>query len=123
MRATFGIQTRLRQPQPLHRPAANQMFLNDFLDIPCMHKAIPHGLRINHHHRPMLALVQTPGFVDPHAMLQPGSLYRVLQLATQLLGMLMPTTWPRRRFIPLIQANKNMMFKLSHYPSTPHALP
>jgi len=75
----FTVDAGLSQTQPLHRTPLPQMFAHDLLHIARMHVAVPDRLRIDHHHRPVLALVQAAGLVGPNSMLQTGFLDRVLE--------------------------------------------
>jgi len=58
MRAALRIQAFLGYAQPLNRPPSNQMLFDDLRRILRPHVAIPHGFRINHDGRPVLALIQ-----------------------------------------------------------------
>jgi len=114
MRAMVRIHAGIGQPQPLHRPAMYQMLPHNLLRIPRMHKPIPDCLRINHHHRRMLALIQASGLIHPHLVLQSSRFHGIFQRATQLLGMLIPATGPRSGLIPLVQADKYMVLVVRH---------
>lgn len=84
MRARLRIQTRIRNPQPLHRPAANQVLSHNLFRILRLHVPVPHRLGIHHHRGPVLALVQAAGLVDPHPAAQPGLFRELLQPRMQL---------------------------------------
>ena len=74
MRATLSIQTRIRQPQPLHRTPMHQVFAHNLLDILHMNKPIPDRIRVDDDNRPMLTLVKTSQLVGSDLSLQPGFL-------------------------------------------------
>jgi len=63
MRTTFCIQARIRQPQPFYRTSMHKMFSHNLLHIFHMNKPIPDSIRIDHHDRPMFALVETAQLV------------------------------------------------------------
>jgi hypothetical protein len=64
MRTAFRIDALIRKPQPLYRPAAHKMLLHNLRRVRGLHVAVPDSFRVNNHRRPMLALIQTAGFVD-----------------------------------------------------------
>ena len=79
VRAALGVQALFGHAQAFHRPAAHQMFTDNFGRIFYMHIAIPDGFRVNDHHRPVLALVQATGLVDAHPRTQSGFPLQSLQ--------------------------------------------
>jgi hypothetical protein len=111
MRTAFGIQALLCHPQPLDRPSANQVFLDNGDRIFGLHAAVPNRIWINHDHRTMLALIQTPGLVDPHRRPQPGGLCELLQPCVQLTLSIHGARRPRSIGGPGVVANKNMALK------------
>lgn len=111
MRAALGIQALIGDPQPLDRPAANQVLLHNRSRIFGLHAAVPDRLRIDHDHRAMLTLVQAPCLVDSHPRSQPGSLCKLLQLRVQLALSVRGAGWPRRIGRTSVVANKNMALK------------
>ena len=96
MRAGLGIQALLGHAQPLHRPAAHQVFRHNLGGVLRAHVAVPDGLRVNHHRGPVLALVQAAGFVDPHPAAQPGLLGQLLQPRVQIAFSIGGAGGPRR---------------------------
>lgn len=74
MRTSIAIDTGLRQPQTFHWTPSNDMFLDNLLDIAWMNIAIPDSFGIDDHHRSVLALVQTTGFIGADLVLQSGLL-------------------------------------------------
>ena len=50
------------------------MFGDNLLRVISLHMAIPDGLRVDHHHRAVFALIQATGLADPDHSVQPGSL-------------------------------------------------
>jgi len=83
MRATLRIQALLGNPQPFHWPTAHQVLLHNLGRIPRLYVAVPDPLRINHHRRSVLALIQAPCLVDPHLRPQPSGLGQLIQLRVQ----------------------------------------
>ena len=84
MRTGRSVDAGLRQAEPLHRPAVHNMLLDDLSDIFRLHEAVPDRLRIDHDGWPVLALVQTTGFVGPYRRLQAGGADRLLEQLLQL---------------------------------------
>jgi hypothetical protein len=66
MGAGFCIQALFGNAKTLDGMTAQQMLLHDGLGVFRSDIAVPDGLGINHHHGPMLALVQASGLVDAH---------------------------------------------------------
>lgn len=60
MRTVLGIQALLGHSQPLDRPPANQVLLDNRDRIFRLHAAVPNRLWINHDHWTVLALIQAP---------------------------------------------------------------
>jgi len=112
MRASLGIQARIRQPQPLHRPAVHKMFSHNLLHIFHMHKPIPDRIRIDHHDRPMLALVETAQLIGANLPLQSRVLHGVFESRFKLPATLLAATGPRRVLVPLIGTDKNVVLEL-----------
>jgi hypothetical protein len=63
MRTTLGIEAPIGDTQPLDWLATHQVLRYDLSGILGAHPAIPDRFGINHHRRPMLALVQASGLV------------------------------------------------------------
>jgi hypothetical protein len=66
MRTALGIHALVWQAQPLHRPPANQMLLDNCNRIFRLYAAVPDCLWINHYRGTMLALIQATGLVDSY---------------------------------------------------------
>jgi hypothetical protein len=84
MRAALGVQALVRDAQPFHGPAGDQVLCNDLRGVLGTHAAVPDGLRIDHYRGPVLALVQAAGLVDPHARAKAGLFRQLLQACVQL---------------------------------------
>ena len=84
MKTGLCIQTVLGQAKPLHRRTSHQVLRHNRGGVFRLHIAVPDGLRVNHHHRTMLALVQTTGLVDAHFSGQPRFFGQLLQLRMQI---------------------------------------
>ena len=115
MRATLRIQARIRQPQPLHRPPMHKMFVHNLVHIFHMNKPIPDGIWINHHNRPMLALVQATQFISADLALQSSLFHCILESRLQLPAVLPAAAWSRSALVPLIGTNKNVMPELCQF--------
>src|SRR6516162_9316956 len=70
MLAAGGIQALFGQAQPLDRSPAYDVRLNDLCDVRFADPAIPDGVGIDHHVRPVLTLVEASGLVRANAPLQ-----------------------------------------------------
>ncbi len=72
MRATLRIQALIGNAQPLHWPPAHQVLRDNLRRILRLHIPVPNRFRIHNHRRPVFALVQAQGFVDPYSAGQTG---------------------------------------------------
>jgi len=111
MRARLGINALLGQPQPLHRPPRHQVLGHNLLGIFRFHVPVPHRVGINHHRRPVLALVQAAGLVDPHLPSQSGLAAQLLQPRVQFALSIGGAARPRRIGGACVMADKNMAFE------------
>lgn len=111
MRAVFAVEALVGQAQALDGTTANQMLLDNRGGIGWLHVAVPDGFGIDHHHRTMLALVQTAGFVDTHSPLQSGGFGQLLQLGVQVAGAIRGTGAAGGVGGTGVGADKNVMFK------------
>ena len=108
MRTGLGVDARVGQAQALHRPAIHKVFLHNFRGIFGLHMPVPDRLGIDHNRRPMLALVEAAGFVDPDGISQARSLGELLQLRMQLALSIRSARRPRSAFRTGIMADKNV---------------
>ncbi len=111
MRAALGVDALLGQPQPLHGPAAHQVFRDNLRGVAELDVAVPDGLRVNHHCGAVLALVQTAGFVDAHLTAQPGGFGELLQLGVQFAFSVGGAGWAGRVGGAGVVADKDVAFK------------
>ena len=111
MRTALRVHALICQAQPLHRPPAYKMFFHNLCRVLWPHMAIPNRFRINHHRRPVLALVQTAGFIDAHAARQSCGFRQLLQLRMQVALSVAGTRRARRTFGAHVVANKDVAFK------------
>ncbi len=93
MRTLLGIQASAGQTETLHRAPMDEVFGNDLFHILELHKAIPDPLRIDHHNRAMLALVEAAGLVGADEVLEARVLNGVLEGGFDLLAALGKTAW------------------------------
>lgn len=100
--------------QPLDQPSVNQMLLNDLLDIARMNVAVPDCLRIDNHDRPVFTLIQTSGLVGADLVFEPGVLDGILEGGLELLASSGKTARTGRGAIPLVGADKKMVFEKRH---------
>jgi hypothetical protein len=80
MRASFRVDARVSQPEPLHRTTIDQVLLHNLRGIFGLHMPVPNRLGINDHRGPVLTLIKAAGLVDAHGISQAGSLGQLLQL-------------------------------------------
>lgn len=66
------INARIGQCQSLNRLPANDVRFDDFVNVGRGYAPIPHPVRIDNKIGPMLALVETAGFIGPNFVLQPA---------------------------------------------------
>jgi hypothetical protein len=79
MGTSLAIDAGIRQPQPLYRTAADDMLLNDLLNVAWMNLAIPDGFRIDHDHRSVLALVKATGVIRADPVLESSLFQGILE--------------------------------------------
>jgi hypothetical protein len=115
VRAGFGVQTCIRNPQALDGPSVHQMLFYNLCRIRRRHAAVPDSLRVYHHVRPMLALIQASGLVDSHGAFQQPclacDLRMLLQLRKQFALSIHGAGWARRALWPAVLTHKYMMLK------------
>lgn len=111
MRAVLRIQAFICDAQPFYRLAPDQMFPHNLVRVFRLDVAIPNRLGINHHRGPMLALVQTAGFVNPHASRQACFFGQLLQPRMKSARSIFGARRTGRALGPHIVANKNVVFK------------
>lgn len=70
MFAGGGVQTGIFEAQALDRAIAEDVGVNDFVDVGESDSSVPDRLRINHEIGPVLALIETAGLVGAHPSLQ-----------------------------------------------------
>ena len=91
------------------------MFFHNLCRIRRRHAAVPDSLRVYYYGWSMLALVQAPGFVDPHRTLQQSrlacSLCTLLQLRQQFALSIDGARWARRALRPAVLTHEYMMLK------------
>ena len=59
-------------PEPLDGPAADDVRLEDLLQVGLLDAGVPDVVRVRHDHRPVPALREAPRLVDPDAVLHPS---------------------------------------------------
>ena len=111
MCAGWGIQTFVRQHQPLNLVSAQQVLLDDLGDVFRPYKPVPHRLRINDHRVPVFALVEAARFICPDADVQPRRPDLILEDAVKLSFALTGARWTCRAGFPVVCADKNVAFE------------
>jgi hypothetical protein len=108
------VQALVGNPQPFDGFAAHQMLADNRFGIGRGDVTIPNRLGIDDHNRPVLALIQTTGFVDADAVGKTGFVNKFLQLDMQLAGAVSGTGAARRASRTMVHANENVMFESWH---------
>lgn len=87
VRARLRVDALVRQPEPLHRLAANQVLVHNRFGVFRLHMAIPDRLGIHHNRGTMLALIKAKRLVDAHlGRSDPCGLRRLLHAVEELAG-------------------------------------
>ncbi len=115
MRARLGIEAGSGKPQPLDRPAMDEMLSNDFIHIFEPDKAVPDGLGIDHDGWPMLTLIEAAGLIGADEVLEPCGFDGILESGFDLLASLWKTARPRYVFVALVGADKEVTLKFRHW--------
>ena len=111
MRAAFGVNACVGQPQPLHWLSFHQMLFHNVRGIGWLHMAIPDGFRVNHDHRAVFALVQAERLVDPDSGTESSGLGQLLQLGVQFRFTVSRAGWAGCVGGTDVVTDKYMMFK------------
>ncbi len=107
----FGVDTGVIDAQPFHRVAVYEMLFHDLLGILGPDSPVPDCIRINYHGRPVLALVETQGFVNANAIGQTSGLGKLLQLGKDFALSVAGARRARCAFGPDIMTNENVMLE------------
>jgi len=84
------------------------VFGDNLRRITGLHIAIPNGLGIDDHHRPVFALIETAGFIDAHPRAQSRCFYKLLQRGVKIALSVVSAGWTRSALGPNIMADKDM---------------
>jgi hypothetical protein len=114
MRTTWRINAGIGQNQPFDRLSAQNVGFDDFIHVGDRNSAIPDRIRINHDIRPVLALVQTAGFIGPYPVFQPALGKFLFEDPLQLAGPTWITAGSGTTFWPLVDADENVLLELGH---------
>jgi hypothetical protein len=74
------------EKEPLHRPAADDVLLDDFVDVGLGDAAVPDVFGIDDDGRPLLALIEAAGLVGANAAIDAALGQRLLEGLLQRLG-------------------------------------
>lgn len=114
MSAGWCIDTGIGKNQSFNRFTAEDMAIDDFLNIGSCHASIPHSVRIDHHIGAVLALVETSGLIGTNSMLQSAFCQLLFEDPLQLALAGGITAAARMSLRALINADKNMFVEFRH---------
>jgi hypothetical protein len=114
MLAAGGIQALFGQAQPLDRSPAYDVRLNDLCDVRFADPAIPDGVGIDHHVRPVLTLVEASGLVRANAPLQAVGSQLLLEELLEASFSQRIAASTRMPCWSLVSANKDMFLEFWH---------
>ena len=106
------IEACIAEPKAFNRAAMEKVLRNNLFHVFQMDEAVPDSLRIDDHHRAMLALVEATGLVDADLVLKAGLLECVLKDRFELFTARVGATGPPRGFVALVGADKEVMLEL-----------
>lgn len=111
MRTAFAVEASVGYAETLDGPAGDKMFGYDLRRVAGLDIAVPDGLRINHDHGAVLALIQAAGFVDADLAAETGGFGALLQFGVQLAGSVACAGWTWSAFRARVAADKDMALK------------
>jgi hypothetical protein len=111
MRAGFSVDAFVGKAQALDGSSANQMLLDNCGRVRWLYMAVPDGLRVHHHSRPVFALIEAEGFIDAHGRAEPRRFGQLLQLGVKLAFAIRGAGRARRIGRTGVVADKNMALK------------
>ena len=114
MLAGRGVEAGICQPQSFHRLSFDDVRLNDLFHVRIGNVPVPDCFRINHHGRPVFALIQTAGLVRAYFPFHAERRELLFEELLQVSIALRIAASPRMSRRPLVPANENMMFKFCH---------
>jgi hypothetical protein len=114
MLAACGIQALFGQAQALDRSSAYDVRLNDLFDVRFTNPAIPDGIGIDHHVRPVLALVEASGLIGSDASVQAMGSQFLLEQFLQASFRQRIAASARMPCRSLVSANKDMFLESRH---------
>ena len=114
MLAAGGIQALFGQAQALDRSPAYDVRLNDLFDVRFANAAIPDGLGIDHHVRPVLTLVEASGLIRANASLQAVGSQLLLEKLYEASFRQRIAASARMPCRSLVSANKDMFLEFRH---------
>ena len=114
MLTTRGIQAGVGQAEPFHRSAANNVRLNNLLDIRLGHSAIPYRIWINNDVGAVLALIETSSLIGANLALQPALSQFLLEQLLQFGLRKWIAASPRMPRWTLVSADKDVFLKFRH---------
>lgn len=115
MLATRGVEALVGDHQSLDRLIADDVRVNDLVNIGRGNVAVPDGFRINDNRWAVLALVKTPGFVSADGAFDSALCEFGLEgsMKVSVAGAIAAAT--RMIVRTLVGADKDVLFELRHY--------
>jgi hypothetical protein len=120
MFASCGIQAAVGKYQALHGISADNVGVDNFINVREGNATIPNGFRVNHQIRAVLALIQTACLVRPDFPLQPLFCELLLEQFLQLGARFGIAAAARMSFGALISADEDVFLKGRHTSTLPH---
>jgi len=114
MLASFRVQATIGQSQTLDRLSADNVRLDDFVDVGFGDVAVPDGIRVNHDVGAVLALIETSGLIGADATFQSASSELLFEELLQARFGSGVAASARMACGALVSTNKNVAFEFGH---------
>jgi hypothetical protein len=111
---THCIDAAIRQLQSLHWTAIHDVRRHNLFHIGRIYKAVPDRLRVDHHRRPVLALIQASRFIRAHLGAHTGFGQLLLEKSLEIAFPGRIARSPRMPLGPLVTTYKDVVQKLGH---------
>jgi hypothetical protein len=112
--ARSGVQAVVGQQQTLDGFAADDVRLDDFVEVSFGDVSVPDGIRIDHDIRTVLALIEATGLIGAHFALKAAFREFLLEQLLQLRLAAGIAASPRASRRALVAAHENVFFEFRH---------